>query len=762
MFDLQADDGSVRKKKYKSPIPDTPTPAKSVAGNSLDSNSMQRLHLRLLDLWLREMDRQAPNRRDMAIDEDFYDGIQWSEDDAQTLRDRGQMPLVYNVTATTVDWVLGTEKNSRTDFKVLPRRKEDGKPAERKTELMKYLSDVNREPFEISRAFADATKAGIGWMEDGWQGDDEGEPIYARAESWRNMLWDSSAIQPDLEDGRYVGRSKWIDLDVACAIFPKRKALLKRSVDEADSFAALDTFGDDAMDGVELENQGRGDSGTTSDHVTGYRRQRVRIMEMWFRMPAETERLKGGIFSGEIYDSFSPGHTDDVDNGEAEVVKKVSMRTYVALFTSVGLLWVSPSPYRHNRWPFTPIWYKRRARDGMPYGLVRNIRDIQQDINKRGSKALHILSTSKVIMDDGAVDDIEEFREEIAQPDAIIVKQQGKELKIDADRDLSQWHLELMSRNIQMLQQVGGVTDENLGRSTNAVSGVAIEARQAQGQLATSGLFDNHRLAQQIRGEKKLSLLEQFMDQRKQFRITNKRGMPEYVVANDGLPENDIVRTKADFVISEEDWRASVRQAQVAQLLELIGKIAPVAPQAAIVTLDLLVESMDIPNGDEIVKRIRQVTGMTDPDADENSPEYQEQQQAKAAQAAIAQQQVMAQLRKMVADAAKAEADAQKSKAQADEIGSKVAATNVNTQNTALDAAGKVAIAPALADVADHILHESGFVSRTEQEDNLRTLAEVAAQQAQQQQAQQPQQPQQPPPGAAAPAGNQPAPIGLG
>lgn len=756
MFDLQADDGSVRKKKYKSPIPDTPAPARGTAGNGLDSAANKRLHLRLLDLWQRELDRQYDNRRDMAIDEDFYDGIQWSEEDAATLRERGQMPLVYNVTATTVDWVLGTEKNSRTDFKVLPRRKEDGKPAERKTELMKYLSDVNREPFEISRAFADATKAGVGWMEDGWQGDDEGEPIYARAESWRNMLWDSSAIQPDIEDGRYVGRSKWIDLDVACAIFSKRKSLLRRSVDEADSFIALDTFGDEAMDSVELSNEGRGDSGTTSDHVTGYRRQRVRIMELWFRIPAETEKMKGGVFSGEIYDAYSPGHIDDVENGDAEVIKKVSMRTYVALFTTVGLLWVSPSPYRHNRWPFTPIWYKRRARDGMPYGLVRNIRDIQADINKRGSKALHILSTSKVIIDDGAVADLDEFRDEIAQPDAIIVKKQGYELKIDADRDLSQWHLELMSRNIQMLQQVGGVTDENLGRSTNAVSGVAIEARQAQGQLATSGLFDNHRLAQQIRGEKKLSLIEQFMDQRKQFRITNKRGMPEYVDINDGLPENDIVRTKADYVISEEDWRASVRQAQVATLMDLIAKIAPVAPQAAIVTLDLLVESMDIPNADEIVKRIRQATGMTDPDADENSPEYQEQQQAKAQQAAITEQQVMAQLRELLGRAAKAEAEAERAKAQTQEISSKVAATNIGTQNTALDAAGKVAMAPALAHVADHMLHEAGFVSRTEQEENLRTLAEAAAAQAQQQQA------QQPPPGAAAPAGNQPAQIGLG
>ncbi|KQV27859.1 hypothetical protein ASC97_05710 [Rhizobium sp. Root1203] len=761
MFDLQADDGSVRKKKYKSPIPDTPAPVRQVAGNKLDSSAMTRLHLRLLDIWQREVDRQAANRIDMAIDEDVYDSIQWSEDDAQTLRDRGQVPLVFNVTATTVDWVIGTEKNARTDFSVLPRRKEDGKPAEKKTELLKYLSDVNREPFEVSRAFADGAKVGIGWMEDGWQGDEEGEPIYARYENWRNMLWDSTATQLDIEDGRYVGRSKWVDLDVAIATFPKRKAMLKRSVDDADNFAMLDAYGDYPMDQIELENQGRGDSGYTSDRVTGYRRNRLRIFELWFRMPVETERMRGGVFSGEIFDEFSPGHADEVENGEAEVVKKVMMRTYVALFTSAGMLWLSPSPYRHNKYPFTPIWYKRRGRDGMPYGLVRNVRDIQTDINKRASKALHILSSNKIIMEDGAVDDVTELAEEAARPDAVFVVASGKRFELNADRELSQWHLELMSRNIQMLQQVGGVTDENLGRSTNAVSGVAIEARQAQGQLATSGLFDNHRLAQQIRGEKKLSLTEQFMDQKKQFRITNKRGRPEWIDINDGLPENDIIRTKADFVISEDDWRATVRQAQVDKLLELLGKLAPVAPQVAVVSLDLIVESMDLPQGEELVKRIRQVTGMVDPDAEENDPEQQAQAQAKAQQQQLQSETIMAQLRKLLADAVKAEADAAKSQAIAKEVEAKIAATNINAQSTALDAASKVAIAPALADVADHMLHEAGFMSRTEQESNLRALAEAAAQQQAAAAAQQPPQ-QQIPPGAAAPAGNEPAQIGLG
>ncbi|MGK9200476.1 hypothetical protein [Sinorhizobium meliloti] len=731
MFDLAATDGSVRRKRYQSPIPELPAPSRPIRGNALDSGKMVQLHHRLIGFYTQELDRQAENRRDQAIDEDFYDSIQWSEEDAQTLKDRGQVPLVFNVTATTIDWVIGTEKRSRTDYKILPRRQEDAKPAERKSELLKYLSDVNRTPFRISEAFEDTAKVGIGWMEDGYQGDDEGEPLFTRRENWRNMLWDSTAIEKDLSDARYIFRSKWLDIDVALAMFPKRRALLERSVDDADNFASIDAYGDEAMDTPEIENTGQGTntSSFTNDRIDGYRRQRVRVIEAWFRIPEKTSKISGGTFAGEIFDPQSPGHVDAVQEGDGEIIEKVSMRMYVALFTTAGMLWLSPSPYRHNRFPFTPIWNKRRGRDGMPYGMVRNIRDIQSDINKRASKALHILSTNKVIMDEGAVDDVNGLLEEVARPDSLIIKKPNKSLEINVDRELGQWHLELMSRNISMLQQVGGVTDENLGRTTNAVSGRAILARQEQGSLATAGLFDNLRFAMQVRGEKELANVEQFMSEEKKFRITNKRGTPEFVTVNDGLPENDIVRTKADFVISEEDWRATVRQAQVESLMDLLGKLAPVNPQIAIVMLDLVIESMDIPNRDELVKRVRKVTGMTDPDQEEGGPEEQQKAQAEAMQQQMA-------IRAATADIATKEATAAKTIAQAKEIEAKTASINVGAQKSALEAAGAAIAIPSLADIADVVLHEAGYVSRTETEQNMRAAAEqaAAAQQAQQQQ----------------------------
>jgi hypothetical protein len=58
-----------------------------------------------------------------------------------------------------------------------------------------------------------------------------------------------------------------------------------------------------------------------------------------------------------------------------------------------------------------------------------------------------------------------------------------------------------MDRDERMIQHAGGVTDDNLGRRTNAVSGEAIKARQLQGSVVTAEIFDNERFAIQHQGE---------------------------------------------------------------------------------------------------------------------------------------------------------------------------------------------------------------------------------------------------------------------
>jgi hypothetical protein len=702
--------------------------------SDLDSLRAQELHGRLIGHYLRELDAQGNSRRLMEQDEAFYDHDQWDQEALAVLQKRGQEPLTYNVIAQSINWVLGTERRTRVDYRILPRNKNALASAEKKSHLLKYLADVNKTEFHVSRSFADAAKVGLGWIESGVQDDSEGEPIYERHESWRNIIYDTAAQELDLSDARFIFRTKWVDVDTACAMFPERKGIVQASTSSHYEWGAfLDRHGDQPMDSQEYLSEQAHSQYHSIEHPS-YARDRVRLIEAWFKVPVMEERMAGGEFTGEIYDRESLGHQVSISSGFAEVRKRLTQRVHVMVMTLRGVLWMSPSPYRHNRYPFTPIWGYRKAADNTPYGIIRGMISAQKDLNKRLSKALAIINSNKVIMDEGAVEDLDEFEEEISRPDSIIVKRPGKALDISADRELASAHLDIMNLSMSMVQTLSGITDEAMGRTTNATSGKAIQSRQEQGAMSTAAIFDNLRLARQVHGEKVLSLSEQFMTEEKTFRITNRRGSPDYITINDGLPENDIVRTKADYIISEDAWNASLRQAAVQQFMELLTQVGPVAPQIVMVLLDLVVEMMDLPSGDEVVNRIRQITGMEDPDADPNQPdpEREAREKGKAAQAEMETRAAQANLAKLEGEAAEKMARAEKAKADAMKVLKGMPRENIQTQKDALELALQILSAAPAAPVVDNVLNRSGYVSPVD-EARQQAMAEEEAALAEQQ-----------------------------
>ena len=662
----------------------------------LDQADAVAMHKRLLNVYRYELERQWENRADMAMDEDMFDHIQWTVDEIATLEDRGQAPIVFNLIQTTVNWVLGSQRRSTVDYKILPRRKEGLDEALRKDELLRHLRDENHTNDQTAMAFADLVKVGIGWLETGEGDPTDGPIVFDRHESWRNMLWDSRCTRMDLSDARYVTRTKWLDLDMAAALWPGRRGLLEQSTESRVLQSGLSDYADEPMDSV--EDDSRTAAGFTSG---GYdMRQRIRVIEMWFKRPMTVQIMRGGQFQGELFDPWSEGHWWEVASGAASLIDRPREVMHVALMTEKGLLEVRQSPYRHNRFPFTPLWGYRRGRDGQPYGMIRALRDIQRDLNKRASKALHHLSTVRTHVEEGAVDDIEELRNEAGRPDAVIVRRVGKPAPvIETGADVAQAHINLMQMDAQFIQQVGGVTDENLGRKTNATSGKAITARQDQGALATSMFFDNLRYAMRLHGEKKLVNIEQFYTDRQSFRITDARGNPQYVEINDGAFSNAIGLFKADFVIAEEDWRATTRQAQAEQLLDLMGKLAATAPQIVMTCLDLVVEALDVPKRDELVKRIRQMTGVADPDEDPNnpSPETQARQAEQAKQAEMAQ-------RAAEADLGEREAKAAKLRMETARGFMGLRSDNLAQLKSAIEAAIQIAGAPAVGAAVDAMI----------------------------------------------------------
>lgn len=640
-----------------------------------------------------ELGRQEANRYQMAIDEDYYDSIQWTEQEAAAIRRRGQNPVVYNECKPTVDWLIGTERRMRRDFRVIARgndSKEAADDAQVKTQLLKYLDDVNRTKFERSEAAKEQFVAGVGWLEVGVRADPEDEPIYQRHESWRNILHDSLGTKPDLSDSRYLFRFKEVDLDIAVAWFPEKAAELERAALAGDEDTMTGTW----AGGYPISGFGSS-PGIPRKYVSFdpsswsfNPRKRVLLIECWSYEATRSTTGQGP-------------RTHD----------PIKMRMHISIMTEFDTIIESESPYKHNRYPFIPLWCYRRKRDNQPYGVLRAIRGPQDSLNKRMSKAQFLLSVNQLRMEAGAIDDeemtLEEIREEQAAPDGVLIfadgALSGKKVQVREHMDIAQGHLALADRDTMAIRSGSGVTGESRGMDGGSQSGRAVIAKQEQGSMVTTEIFDNQLLGHQLEGELVLSLIEQYYTEPKVFSITGERFKVDYFRINQPDPLtgkilNPVTQNKATFIIGEQPWKQALAMAAFEQTMQMLGQLATAAPQVVVAVLDLVFEWADVPNKHQFLQRIREATGQRDPDTDP-SPE---EQKAMADKKALADRQQALQMEQL-------EGLVKKTLAEGDKAATAAIVARLDGMLKAVEAGQALALVPGAAAGADELLRSAGM-----------------------------------------------------
>lgn len=649
----------------------------------------------------RERAIQADNRHEMATDEDYYDGIQWNAEDKQELEERGQPANTYNECKPMVQWILGTEKRARTDWKIVPRAEDDVKPAAAKTKLFKYISDINKAEYQRSMAFADAIKSGLGWLKVAAENDEYGRPrIVYKYCSWREFWIDSRSRQPDYSDARYLIRRRYIDVDDAKAFWPDKAVAIDL---EAQSDRAI-TTPDVSDDPLEDEFYG-------SNHASsgGNERKLVLVREGWYRKNERVQIIRGmdHPLDGQLYDKSNVMHAMAVENREIDLVWVNRKTVYVCIWINETCLHHQKTPYKHDRFPYVPVWGERFGRNGQPYGAIRQARDPQDSLNKRLSKALYLLCTRRVVMDEDAVEDLDALEDELARADSIIKKKSGADFEIIENGTLAAGHIDMANRDSAQIRVSTGVTGENLGIETNATSGIAMQRRQEQGTVVTTTLFDNLRLATQISGEMVLSLIEQFMTEQFQFRITGARNKDEFITINDGTPENDITRSQADFIVAEQDWNASIRQSMSIELMRLAGS-SSLPPQAMMILAISSLELSDLPNKDDMVSDLRKALNLPNPNATEE--EQLAEKDAADLQAQLQQKMVELDMKLKEANVQKAEASAQRDMAFAQNH-------KLEALVKAFETAGIITARGDLAPAADEVLRNLSQITAESQPD---------------------------------------------
>ena len=124
---------------------------------------------------------------------------------------------------------------------------------------------------------------------------------------------------------------------------------------------------------------------------------------------------------------------------------------------------------------------------------------LQDEINKRRSKTLHLLNTAQVVYETGAVADIETFRQEALRPDGTMEVSPGalanRQIEFRTRDDLATAHFQLLQEAKNAIDVKGPNAIEMGDGAAGAIppSGRAILASQQGGMIQVGDLFDNLR-----------------------------------------------------------------------------------------------------------------------------------------------------------------------------------------------------------------------------------------------------------------------------
>lgn len=85
-------------------------------------------------------------------------------------------------------------------------------------------------------------------------------------------------------------------------------------------------------------------------------------------------------------ESTNPAHIMAVAVGGMQVEEAVVGKVRLAWYCGPHLLSDQPSPYQHRLFPYVPFWGFREDRTAVPYGMVRGMVFLQDEINARISR----------------------------------------------------------------------------------------------------------------------------------------------------------------------------------------------------------------------------------------------------------------------------------------------------------------------------------------------------------------------------------------
>ena len=195
------------------------------------------------------------------------------------------------------------------------------------------------------------------------------------------------------------------------------------------------------------------------------------------------------------------------------------------------------------------------------------------------------------------------------------------------------------------IKSATGVFDANTGAQGNETSGVAINRRQFQGEMANFEYQDQLVDAMEQAGRIAIDLIPQVYDTERTIRIIGEDERDEVVAVNKTLMDGatgQFVKTM-DLAVGNYDIKVSSGPSYTTrkqETAEQLSNIVAQNPAMSELVGDVLFKNMDLVGGDEVISRLRSAgvkAGVIEPNEEEAAAMSQQIQQAQQLEAQAAQ-----------------------------------------------------------------------------------------------------------------------------
>lgn len=525
-----------------------------MADKTTDYASLDVLKRRVEEYW----QNKSTERAEINEGRRYYHGRQYTREEIAILKRRRQPIVVYNREAGKIDGIVGLMERLRQDpraYSRTPERDEpvlgpdgqpvmgpDGKPqmkpsgAEIATIAINYVLDANDWHTMSAQVARDGGIEAVAGIALSLERGDNGDPdIRMELLDCQSFFYDGRSISLNpVEDARFMGLDKWIDVDALIEMFPDRE--------------------DDI-----LELVARGDDGSSvswsmdrDKHWINSNERKIRVVEIWYKHRGD---WKFCFLTGQT--KFMEGVSPFVDEKE-------------------------------QTFPRFVVWSMAIDQDGDRYAFHRNLKGPQDEINHRRSKGLHALNARRVYIEAGTVEDPEGLRDELHRPDALAILPPGA--KVDEKSNAEQ-----VAGNMEMLADAKAEID-NYGANPALVGAVEQKSGRAsivqqQAAVAQLGPYIVGFRGWKLRVYRAVWFtIQRYWTAERWIRVTDDEGLAQFIRVNGagidpmGRPvvENALGSVDVDIVIDEAPDTITLMQDVYDTLQSLARAGTPIPPEALI------------------------------------------------------------------------------------------------------------------------------------------------------------------------------------